>query len=268
MATGSSSVAVALMPYPYQVAGHAAQGPLKLTDDGCVLKPIQRPPKGMREVVFYDTVFNKSEKRDEILQLRRLLPYYHGIVEIDTSKYLKLENITNKFQLPCVMDIKMGRVTWDDHADETFRERRRKKWPLKEVTGFSILGFMVYNHQTCCHEHFNDEWCRKLFTVQDAEKCFHQFLGSIQLEMTFDILGQLLANLVDIKEWFTTQRLFRFIASSILIVYEANSSKKFGKHQNSHQQSETVENMHQLSPKNLLVDAKIIDTAQDRKSVV
>lgn len=55
---------------------------MKLTDDGCVLKPIQRPPKGMREVVFYDTVFNKSEKRDEILQLRRLLPYYHGIVEI------------------------------------------------------------------------------------------------------------------------------------------------------------------------------------------
>lgn len=90
---------------------------------------------------------------------------------------------------------------------------------------------------------------------------FHQFLGSIQLEMTFNILGQLLANLVDIKAWFTTQRLFRFIASSILIVYEANNSKKFGKHQNFHQQSETVENMHQLSPKNLLVDAKIIDTA-------
>lgn len=63
---------------------------------------------------------------------------------LDTSKYLKLENITNKFQVPCVMDIKMGRVTWDDNADETFRERRRKKWPLKEVTGFSILGFMVY----------------------------------------------------------------------------------------------------------------------------
>ena len=41
------------------------------------------------------------------------------------------------------MDIKIGRVTWDDDADETFRERRRMKWPLREITGFSILGFMV-----------------------------------------------------------------------------------------------------------------------------
>ena len=79
--------------------------------------------------------------------------------------------------------------------------------------------------------------------------------------MTSDILGQLLTNLVDIKQWFTTQRLFRFIASSILIVYETNSSQKLGKHQKSHEQSETVENMHQRSPKNLLVDTKIIDTA-------
>lgn len=79
--------------------------------------------------------------------------------------------------------------------------------------------------------------------------------------MTSDILGQLLTNLMDIKQWFTTQRLFRFIASSILIVYETNCSWKLGKHQKSHEQSETVENMHQRSPTNLLVDTKIIDTA-------
>lgn len=79
--------------------------------------------------------------------------------------------------------------------------------------------------------------------------------------MTSDILGQLLTNLMDIKQWFTTQRLFRFIASSVLIVYETNCSRKLGKHQKSHEQSETVENMHQRSPTNLLVDTKIIDTA-------
>lgn len=90
---------------------------------------------------------------------------------------------------------------------------------------------------------------------------FHQYLGGVQFDMTSDILGQLLTNLVDIKQWFTTQRLFRFIASSILIVYETNCSRKLGKHQKSHEQSETVENMHQRSPTNLLVDTKIIDTA-------
>lgn len=59
------------------------------------------------------------------------------------TRYLKLENITGRFNVPCVMDIKIGKVTWDDGVDEQFKERRRKKWPLKEITGFSILGFMV-----------------------------------------------------------------------------------------------------------------------------
>ena len=59
------------------------------------------------------------------------------------SRYLKLENITGQFNAPCVMDIKIGRVTWDDHMDEKVRERRKMKWPLKLITGFSILGFMV-----------------------------------------------------------------------------------------------------------------------------
>lgn len=58
-------------------------------------------------------------------------------------RYLKLENITGKFNVPCVMDIKIGRVTWEDDMDHKFRERRRMKWPLKEITGFSILGYMV-----------------------------------------------------------------------------------------------------------------------------
>ena len=53
-----------------------------MTVDGCVLKQVQRPPKGEREVVFYATVFDKKEEREEILQLRRFLPVYYGIVEL------------------------------------------------------------------------------------------------------------------------------------------------------------------------------------------
>ena len=51
-----------------------------------MLKPIQRPPKGEREVLFYETVFNGNDERDEILQLRRLLPRYYGVVELGILK--------------------------------------------------------------------------------------------------------------------------------------------------------------------------------------
>ena len=39
------------------------------------------------------------------------------------------------------------------------------------------------------------------------------------------ILEQLIAQLMEIKSWFTTQRLYRFIASSILVVYEGDSKQ-------------------------------------------
>ncbi|XP_020608182.1 inositol polyphosphate multikinase-like isoform X1 [Orbicella faveolata] len=157
-------------PFPYQVAGHLVQDGFKMTVDDCVLKPVQRPPKGEREVIFYETVFDEAEERNEILQLRRFLPHYYGVVELDMTRYLKLENITGRFNVPCIMDIKIGKVTWDDDVDDKFKEERRKKWPLKEITGFSILGFMVYNHRRSCYERYNREWCLKLATLEDAEK--------------------------------------------------------------------------------------------------
>ena len=61
----------------------------------------------------------------------------------DSSRYLKLENITIKFHLPCVMDIKIGKVTWEDDATKALKERRKKNWPLRDLAGFSIVGYMV-----------------------------------------------------------------------------------------------------------------------------
>ncbi|KAL9961500.1 hypothetical protein ACROYT_G030454 [Oculina patagonica] len=261
-------------PFPYQVAGHLVQDGFKLTVDGCVLKPVQKPPKGEREVLFYETVFNEEEERDEILQLRRLLPHYYGVVELDKIRYLKLENITDKFNVPCVMDIKIGRVTWEDDMDQKFRERRRMKWPLKEITGFSILGYMVYNHSRSCYERYNREYCMKLATVEDAEKAFQQFLGCTKVELTRSILEQLIKQLMEIKRWFTIQRLYRFIASSILIVYEGDTEKtSSGTLQQALEQNDTrsdlniihlpaLKNCHRQSPlKKTLVETRMIDTA-------
>ena len=99
--------------------------------------------------------------------------------------------------------------------------------------------------------------------VTHISTAFHQFLGGVQFEMTCTILEKLIAQLVDIKKWFTTQRLYRFIASSILIVYEGYSPQKSERlFEQSHEQTAAVEkNMQRLPQKNTLVDARIIDTA-------
>ncbi|XP_067047804.1 inositol polyphosphate multikinase-like [Acropora muricata] len=206
--------------YPYQVAGHSHDGPLRLSDDGvCVLKPVQIPPKGEREVSFYERVFQDDEDQEEILELRRFLPHYYGVVEFNSSKYLKLENVTRRFAHPCVMDIKIGRITWDDDEEE-WVIRKKDKWPLRKLAGFSILGYMVFNPKTSTYDRFSREWCRKMISMEDAEKSFHYFLDSGNEELKPRILEELISKLMEIRTWFESQRLFKFIASSILIAFE------------------------------------------------
>lgn len=50
-------------------------------EDGTVLKPVQVPPKGQTEVEFYQEVFGEQASTDKVLlQLRELVPKFHGIV--------------------------------------------------------------------------------------------------------------------------------------------------------------------------------------------
>ena len=57
--------------------------------------------------------------------------------------YFGLENITKKFQYPCVLDIKVGAITYDPLATPDKAARETSKCPSKENTGFSLIGIKV-----------------------------------------------------------------------------------------------------------------------------
>ena len=108
-------------------------------------------------------------------------------------------------------------------------------------------------------------------------------MGSVNKEWTLQILEQLLKKLIEIEEWFKTQRLYRFIASSILISYEAdchqnvvnNFTSSNDRTSSSVCQDESLTDTvidsnvsrhftstsHQQLFSSTLVDARIIDTA-------
>ena len=44
------------------------------------------------------------------------------------------------------MDIKIGRITWEDDVEE-WVIKKKDKWPLRKLVGFSILGYMVGNDE-------------------------------------------------------------------------------------------------------------------------
>ena len=62
--------------------------------------------------------------------------------------YLKLEDLTRTFKNPCIMDVKMGRVTWDPNASEVKRKREESKYPPLKNLGFQFLGCRVSAHQS------------------------------------------------------------------------------------------------------------------------
>ena len=48
------------------------------SNDGDLLKPVQSPPRGPRELTFYQKVFDAECDDPVLLELRTLLPRYLG----------------------------------------------------------------------------------------------------------------------------------------------------------------------------------------------
>ena len=56
-----------------------------LDNDGKLLKLVQKPPKGEREVNFYRSVFAKDVSDSVTLKLRSFLPAFHGTRVVSNS---------------------------------------------------------------------------------------------------------------------------------------------------------------------------------------
>lgn len=57
--------------------------------------------------------------------------------------YLKLEDVTHKFNKPCIMDVKIGRKSYDPFASSEKIQQQVSKYPLMEEIGFLVLGMRV-----------------------------------------------------------------------------------------------------------------------------
>ncbi|XP_066989554.1 uncharacterized protein [Macrobrachium rosenbergii] len=99
--------------YPWvQLAGH--QGNFRAGyKQGTILKKLCPPEEKALEAIMKDV-------------LRPYVPLYMGVVEgTDGEKYLQLQDLLSDFELPCVMDIKMGVRTYLE--DELAKAREKPK---------------------------------------------------------------------------------------------------------------------------------------------
>ncbi|KAJ1144639.1 hypothetical protein NDU88_010936 [Pleurodeles waltl] len=217
------------VPLSHQVAGHMygkdRVGILQ-HPDGTVLKQLQPPPRGPRELDFYKKVFDDDPGNRNLLELQKYLPKYYGIWSPPTAPndlYLKLEDVTRKFNKPCIMDVKIGRKSYDPYASNEKIQQQVSKYPLMEEIGFLVLGMRVYHANSDSYETHNQHYGRSLTkeTVKDGVSRFFRNGGTLRK----DAIAASIEKIHQILQWFESQDRLHFYASSLLFVYEGSSQQ-------------------------------------------
>lgn len=232
--TESPPVPHGTKPLPHQVAGHIFgrdNGHKKnkigflQSEDGCVLKPVLGPKKGLREVDFYKRVHDTNCDDDVLLRLRVFIPGYVGVwntPEHPGLTYLKLEDVTSKFLKPCIMDIKVGPITYDMEADPDKIKREKSKFPSLEEVGFQVVGIKVYLPASDSYKTVERTFLRaldkKTILTQGILEYFAPH-GALEVHL----VQALIRKLRQIETWFLSQRKYTFIASSLLFVYDGKA---------------------------------------------
>ncbi|KAI5103077.1 inositol polyphosphate multikinase, partial [Silurus meridionalis] len=221
---GTRAGPLGCVPLSHQVAGHkygVDKVGILQHPDGTVLKQLQPPPRGPREMQFYSMIYAKDCCDPCLLELQEHLPKYYGTwssPDNPTELYLKLEDVTRRFQKPCIMDVKIGQRSYDPFASQEKREQQIRKYPLMEEIGFLLLGMRVYNVGLDSFDTYNQHYGRGLMkdTVKDG-LCKFFYNGDL---LRRDVITASITKVQNILRWFENQSQLNFYASSLLFVYE------------------------------------------------
>ncbi|XP_005301803.1 inositol polyphosphate multikinase isoform X2 [Chrysemys picta bellii] len=214
------------VPLSHQVAGHMYgkdKGGILQHPDGTVLKQLQPPPRGPREQEFYNKVYAADCCDSVLLELRKYLPKYFGSWSPPTAPndlYLKLEDVTRKFNKPCIMDVKIGQKSYDPYASAEKIQQQVSKYPLMEEIGFLVLGMRVYHIHSDSYETQNQHYGRSLTKETIKEGMSRFFHNGYCLRK--DAVAASIQKIEKILQWFESQEQLNFYASSLLFVYEGS----------------------------------------------
>lgn len=217
------------------VGGHSQKnrGPAMLQVDGYILKPFQgassnsdsdpdskkRRLRGEMEAQFY------SFLRDSDHPLRRHSPRYFGIQSTqEGQKYLVLEDLTHKFQHPCVLDLKMGRRSYDEEATPEKVAKEKAKYPPQEVVGFRFSGMRVYQGATGGYIDSTRDWCLSLQPTQIPDALERFFFDGRSVRRT--LVRHVVDQISEIAKCLEDHPTWRMYGASLLICYDAKFPDK------------------------------------------
>ena len=216
-------------PLKMQVSGHfygkkaTKLGMLELKD-GTLVKPLI-PPKGDKELLFYKGIFESDEQQSKDIEaLRPILAQYYGIWTTPLHpgvEYMKLENVTRKFNKPCVLDVKVGPVTWGPDTPPDKKVREMLKYPPQSQVGFRLLGVKVYSVLSDSYMQLDHLHMRSLQPEDVLPKGILVYLNHLEnTSYKREIIRAMIVKLKQVRDWFEIQMTYHFYATSLLFIYE------------------------------------------------
>lgn len=220
--------------YESQVAGHycnvPGEGLLIMEDEAptsksYILKPIQDLKKYWKEDGrgYNDQEFLRFCAQNlNSFPLARYVPRIYGCLDYNEQMYCILEDLTWGYIHPCIADIKVGRNDFTPFVHAKKQQNRRARYPNQYSIGFRICGMKVYDSVE--YVTYGKQWCSQNTDMPGLRRCFRLLFpkGQVRGSMLQTVIKKLESIMKNIEH----QRIFNFISSSILIVYEGASDEE------------------------------------------
>jgi hypothetical protein len=170
-----------------------------------------------KEEFFYKNQINK------INEMKNFIPIYYESVKIMNDdnielNYLKLENLTYNFDIPCIIDLQIGKYRLSKGSSKEKEELELRKHPYLHKIGFKIDALKKWNEKEKNFEHFSADYVSKLTDITIKDGITNFFFNGIEIRK--DVIQIFSKKLKEFINVFENQKELEFKSSSLLLIYE------------------------------------------------